>query len=291
MKNEYKQGLSVVLATHNEEGNIVAFLKAIASIADEIIVVDGESTDRTVEIAKENGAKVVIVPNQSNFHINKQIGIEKASYEWVLQMDADEIITKELGSEIRQVVEGKHRELILSNYPVFSRHMNNIATRDHVTFTQNNPINGYFIARKNYFLGSYLMHSGVYPDGVIRLFRNGHGKLPAKNVHEQVVIDGGVSWLKEPMIHMSDPTFSRYMWRANRYTDLTAQEMERQKLGVSFQTIINYMLAKPLLTAFLLFFRYKGFLDGFPGFVWALMSGLHYPIAFMKYVEKTKASL
>lgn len=283
-----KDTLSVVLATHNEEQNLPSFLKAVKDIADEIVVVDGQSTDATVSIAKEYGAKVFVVPNQKNFHINKQLGIKKATSEWILLMDADEIITVPLGKEIRSVVEGKHAELDLTKHRSFAKHMQNIAQRDGITYSQDAPVAGYFIARKNYFLGRYLMHSAVYPDGVIRLFRNGAGYLPAKSVHEQPVITGGVSWLVEPMIHMSDPTFSRYMWRANRYTDITADEYIKQNVGTSPQQIVYYMFVKPLMTFLLLFFRHKGFMDGFSGFVWALMSGLHYPMAYMKYIEKKK---
>ncbi len=288
MNKKLNPGLSVVIAVHNEEQNLPTFLAAIKPIADEVIVVDGQSSDKTAKLASGFGAKVFTVPNQKNFHINKEIGIEKATYEWILLMDADEIVTSKLGKEIREVVEGRHAELDLSRFRLFARHMNNIATRDGVVYSQQPPINGYFIARKNYFLGSYLMHSGVYPDGVIRLFRNGYGSQPAKTVHEQVAIDGGVSWLKEPMIHMSDPTFARYVWRANRYTSLTAQELIKQKVGTSLGTILTYMFIKPAVVTFLIFFRYKGFMDGLPGFIWALMSGLHYPMAYMKYVEMEK---
>ncbi len=285
MNKKLNPGLSVVIAVHNEEQNLPTFLAAIKPIADEVVVIDGQSSDATAKLAREFGAKVFTVRNLKNFHINKEIGIQKATYEWILLMDADEIVTQELGKEIRDVVDGTRKELDLSRFHLFVRHMNNIAHRDGVTYSQTPPINGYFIARKNYFLGSYLMHSGVYPDGVIRLFRNGYGSQPAKTVHEQVSINGGVSWLKEPMIHMSDPIFARYVWRANRYTSLTAQELVKQKVGTSLGTIITYMFIKPVVVTFLIFLRYKGFMDGLPGFVWALMSGLHYPMAYMKYVE------
>ncbi len=276
--------LSVVVAVHNEEKNLPAFFSSIKPLADEVIVIDGESSDRSVELSKEAGAKIFVVPNQANFHINKQIGIEKATCEWILLMDADEILTPSLVKEIREVVDGNHEEINLSDFKSFVAHMRNIEVRDGITYPQEPPIQGYFIARKNYFLGTYLMHSGVYPDGVIRLFRNGKGYLPCKSVHEQVVINGGVSWLKEPMIHMSDPTFERYVWRANRYTDLTAKELASRKVGISPFSFLNYMLVKPLSIFLLLFFRHKGFMDGFSGFVWALMSALHYPIAYLKYI-------
>lgn len=282
-KSEIK--LSVAIATHNEEKNIAACLEAVKDIADEIVIVDGESTDKTVEIAKKHGAKVHVLPNQVMFHINKQKSFEFCKGEWILYLDADEIVTKALANEILEVVTDTHQEMELSANKMFLAHMNNISRRDGVNYSQSSPINGYFVARKNFFLGSYLMHSGVYPDGVIRLFRNGKGYLPAKSVHEQVVVEGGVSWLKEPMIHMSDPTFQRYMERANRYTSLTAEELKKHRVGKSPRTFINYIFVKPLMVFLMLFFRHRGFLDGFSGFVWALMSGLHWPMAYMKYLE------
>lgn len=127
------------------------------------------------------------------------------------------------------------------------------------------------------------MHSGVYPDGVIRLFKRGHGYLPCKSVHEQVVVDGGVSWLRKDLIHMSDPTFKRYLERANRYTSLTAQELRKKHVSKGVISALTYMVWKPLITFLMMYLRHKGFMDGFSGFVWALMSGLHYPMAYMKY--------
>ncbi len=283
MKKEIR--LSAAIATHNEEKNIGACLEAIKDLVDEIVIVDGESSDHTVEIARKMGAIVHIVPNQKMFHINKQKSFDLAHGEWILYLDADEIVTPQLAREIRQVVEGTHQELDLASHRLFRLHMNNVAGRDNVIYNSSPPIVGYFIARKNVFLGHYLMHSGVYPDGVIRLFKRGFGYLPCKSVHEQVVIDGGVSWLEQPLIHMSDPTFSRYMERANRYTSLTAIELEKQKVCKSPLVFLRYLVVKPTTVFLQLFFRHKGFLDGFSGFVWALMSGLHWPMAYLKYLE------
>ncbi|PWU22839.1 hypothetical protein C5B42_04965 [Candidatus Cerribacteria bacterium 'Amazon FNV 2010 28 9'] len=277
--------LSVCIATHNEAANIGACLEAVKDIADEIVIVDGNSTDKTAEIAKSFGARVLEVPNQKMFHINKQKSFEAAKGKWILYLDADEIVTEELAREIVEVIQGQHVEVNLLNERLFLSHMRNIARRDGVTYTQKQPIRGYFIARKNYFLGSYLMHSGVYPDGVIRLFERGFGYLPCKTVHEQVVIDGGVSWLREPLIHMSDPTFKRYVERANRYTTLTAIELQKRNLLISWRTSIDYLIVKPVSIFSLLFFRHKGFMDGFAGLVWSLMSALHAPMSFIKYKE------
>jgi glycosyltransferase involved in cell wall biosynthesis len=284
--------LSVVLATHNEEANLRATLASIQDLADEIVVVDGQSTDQTVAIAKEFGAQVKIVPNRKMFHINKQIATDMASGEWILELDADEIVTPQLAEEIQSVINGTHVEPDLQKEKLFRIHQQNIAARDHVTYSQQSPIHGYFIARKNFFLGSYLLHSGVYPDGVIRLVKRGTAHFPCKSVHEQMSVQGGVSWLREPMIHMADPTFRRYLERANRYTTLTALEFENRHLPITVTSHVRYFFIKPLETFLILFFRHKGFLDGFSGFVWAVMSGLHHPMAYMKYLhmQSTKKS-
>lgn len=284
----HKFSLTVIIATHNEEANIGKCLDAVRDLADEILVADGGSTDRTVKIAKEKGAKVLPMTNNRMFHINKEEARKQAKSEWILFLDADEIITQGLAEEIDQVLDDSHQALDLAKHKLFQSHMQNIAARDKVSFSQENPINGYFIARKNFFLGRFLMHSGVYPDGVIRLVRNGFGYWPCKDVHETMVVSGGMSWLSEPMIHMADPTFSRYLERANRYTSLTADKMAKDQVGRDVVTALNFTLYKPFVTFLYLFFRHKGFLDGFSGFVWALMSGLHHSIAYLKYVELTK---
>jgi hypothetical protein len=102
-----------------------------------------------------------------------------------------------------------------------------------------------------------------------------------------MVVDGGVDWLEEAMIHMADPTFSRYLERANRYTSLTADGLQTKHIPKTIFSALTHLVWLPTKTFLLLFFRHKGFMDGFSGFVWALMSGLHFPIAYMKYVQKT----
>src|SRR3989338_8459456 len=96
--------LSVVLATFNEEKNLASCIESFKDIADEIIIVDGASTDKTVEIAKKYGAKVKITTNKENFHINKQMAIDIATSDWVLQMDADEQVSPELAQEIKSIL-------------------------------------------------------------------------------------------------------------------------------------------------------------------------------------------
>lgn len=102
-----KQTISVVLATFNEEKNLPMCLASVKDLADEIVIVDGESTDKTSEIAKEFGARVIRTTNKPNFHINKQMGIDEAKMDWILQMDADEVVSAELAEEISKKINDK----------------------------------------------------------------------------------------------------------------------------------------------------------------------------------------
>lgn len=281
-----KQTISVALAVFNEELTLGKCLESVRGIADEIIVVDGESTDRTVEIAKKYGAHVIETSNQKIFHINKQKALDAAKSDWILQLDADERITPALAHQIMDAIQGHSIEIYdKKKLDLFMKHQSNVEKRDGAVGTNEGDIAAYFIPRLNFFLGGFLRHGGVYPDGVIRLMKKGKAHFPSKSVHEQIKIDGKIGWLSEDLLHYGDPTFSRYLQRSNRYTSLTAQEYKNKNLPLSIQNTLNYMFVKPFVVWCMLFFRHKGFLDGFPGFVFALFSGLHYPVAYMKYWE------
>jgi hypothetical protein len=131
----------------------------------------------------------------------------------------------------------------------------------------------------------FLKKGGVYPDPTIRLYKNGKGRLPCKNVHEQAEIDGKIGWLKNDMEHYADPSFSRYLLRANRYTTLLAQELEDKKIPLNFSSFIKYYFLLPNHWFLKTFFRHKGFVDGFGGFVFSFFSALRFPIAYTKYYE------
>lgn len=259
-----KKKLSVVLATFDEEKNIGPCLEAVRQLADEIVVVDGQSTDKTVAIAKKYGAKVFITTNKPIFHINKQMAIDKAKGEWILQLDADEIVSPELRKEILAIVGRPLRE---------SRQ---------ATLPESPPV-GYYIPRKNYFLGHWLKKGGQYPDYTIRLYRQSKAHLPCKTVHEQAVVEGKVGYLKAHLLHYTAPTFERYLTNSNRYTSLTAAELKRQSLKINPFSIFYFLFSKPLWQFLTLYIRHKSLLDGFPGFVFALFSSLHWPIAYIKY--------
>lgn len=254
-----KPNLSVAIATYNEENNIKRCLDSLIDLADEIIIVDGDSTDNTVNVAKSfKKTKIIKTDNKPMFHLNKQMAIDACKGNWILQLDADEVVSPKLKEEILSVV-----------------------TKD-ISQVQ---YNGYWIKRKNYFLTSFLKKGGVYPDPTIRLYKNGSAKLPCQSVHEQAVVNGPVGHLAYDLEHYADPTFSRYLTRNNRYTTLMAQEMLDQKLSLNTINFLSYYLFKPMFWFLSTYFRHKGFFDGFPGFVFSLFSALRFPIAYTKYWE------
>ncbi len=285
--------LSIALATYNEEENIGRCLEAVKDLGEEIVIVDGSSTDKTVEIAKKYGAKVTVTDNPPLFHINKQKALDLCRSEWILQLDADEVVTKELAQEIKKTLKAsakklEERRLDPQKKKLFLKHQQLVEERDGKVGTKTGEIVAFWVSRKNFFLGRYLIHGGVYPDGVIRLVKKGKAKFPCKTVHEQIEIKGRTTWLENSLIHYDSPTFSRYLERADRYTDLIADEFYKQGVKFNYLNHLNYLFLKPFQVFLSLFFHHKGFLDGFPGFVWALFSGFRYPIAYIKFWEKKR---
>lgn len=279
--------LSIAVATFNEEKNIERCLASVRDIADEIVIVDGTSTDRTVEIATKFNAKIIVTSNPPIFHINKQKAIDATSGDWILQLDADEVVGKKLSEEIKKVIDMSNDEIVNyeKNIPeLFRRHQEILDNRDGKVGNESDYV-AFFIARKNYFLGRYLMHGGVYPDGVIRLFKKDKARLPQKDVHEQYVVGGRVGWLKENLQHYDSPTFGKYMKRNNRYTTLMAKQFREQKLPKNLLTAFDYMIIKPIYWFALTFIRHKGFMDSWQGFVFSFFSSLRFPISFIKYIS------
>lgn len=254
--------LSIALAVYNESDNLAQCLESIKSIADEIVIVDGESSDATVSIAKQFGAKILIEENRPNFHINKQHAIDACQGDWILQLDADERVSSALGAEIKRIVTGELK----------------------------NPASAYYLKRRNYYLGRWMNKGGMYPDPVIRLFQKGKASLPQASVHELMTVTGTTAWLQEDLLHIADPNFARYLLRSNRYTTLQAEDwLKEGKLGTDSWTRFRYMILKPFWQFLLIYFRHKGFQDGFPGFVFAWYSGLHIASSYVKYWEKRRA--
>jgi glycosyltransferase involved in cell wall biosynthesis len=191
--------LSCTLATYNEEENIGRCLDSVRELADEIVIIDGGSTDRTVEIAKNYGARIEARENPKMFHVNKNKANDLAQGEWILQLDADEVVSEDLADEIREVVSENNKSQITNDKQVassklqnqnrrkelFERHQSLLEQRDGKVGTGEGEVVAFFVPRKNYFLGKVLTYGGSYPDGVIRLFKKDKARFPEKSLHEQ----------------------------------------------------------------------------------------------------------
>lgn len=261
-KSKQLHSLSVVYATYNEAANLARSLESVIDLADELIVVDGSSSDDTAAIAKKYGAKVITTTNKPIFHINKQMAMDAATKEWTLQMDADEVVDEAMHQHIQEILNGDPKQLDA----------------------------GYWLRRKNYFLGKFLAKGGQYPDPVIRFYQTGKAFLPMKSVHEQMEVKGSVGWLRGHLLHYNSPDFGVYLRKANTYTSLTAREWDEKGWQPSWGKAIKYFLVQPVATFVLIYGRHKGFMDGIPGFVFALFSGLHWPIAYLKFWEMKTTS-
>jgi len=246
--------LSVCLAVYNEEKNIHHALDSVCAFADEIIVVDGGSTDKTVDKARSYGPKVKIIEtdNPPMFHINKQKAIAAATGDWVLQLDADEEVSPELKKEILD------------------------------TLGKGTPV-AYQIPRRNWFLTRFLSKGGQYPDYTLRLYKKGFARFPCKDIHENVTVTGETGTLLAPLLHYADPTFARYLARFNRYTTLEAGRLREAKERPG---LFSYFLVKPIGTFLSMFLRHRGYVDGFPGFVFALFSSIRFWAIYVKWHEQ-----
>ncbi len=272
--------LSVALAVYNEESNLKRCLLSIKELADEIVIVDGGSTDNTLSIAKEFNAIILNTDNPKVFHINKKKAVEACSGEWILQIDADEEVTKNLSNEIKRVVLAKSTQESNTS-ELFLRHQLLVESRDSIKRPEQGPVNGYYLPRRNFFLGKPMTYAGMYPDGVIRLFKKNKGTVPAKSVHEQIIIEGRVGWLHHDLNHYSNPTFKRYFEGAAKYTSLLAKQIRTEK-QIGILRFIIYTIIKPLQVFLSLYIRHKGILDGIRGFIFSFFSALHYPVAYFK---------
>lgn len=277
--------LSAAIATYNEEENIGDCLGLVKDIVDEIIIVDGSSSDKTVEIAKSFGAKVTVTDNPPNFHINKQKAFDLCTEDWILYLDADERVSKKLGEEILKVINMNNEEIekyqeTLKNRKLFLRHQQILEDRDGKIGTGSKEFTAFFFPRLNYFLGKFLRYGGVYPDGVIRLFKKGKAYLPGKSVHEQMVVEGKVGWLQNDLIHYDSKTFARYLKRNSRYIDLLAADLKKQN-----PNFFDYMVFKPVSWFLMTSIRNKGILDGFQGLVFSFFSALRFPRAYWRYIN------
>ncbi len=250
--------ISVVLITQNEEANLPRTLESVAPLVrdgvGEIIVVDSGSTDRTLEIARTYGAKTFCEP-WPGFAGQKNSAMEKATGDWVLQLDADEALQPELAGEIAAAVSGGA------------------------------PLQGFLIPRKNFFLGRWIKHGGYYPDPKLRLIRRGAGKFEEHGAHPTIKVDGPTRSLQNALIHNAYPTLRGYIDHMNSYSSMGATfTAEKGYRGFSAADI----LFRPVLTFLYNYFFRLGFLDGREGFLLHLYHSVYVSWKYAKAWEMSR---
>ncbi len=248
--------LSVVVATKNEAGRIERCLESVRW-ADEIVIVDDDSTDGTVEICRTFTQNITVNGSNGSFHENKNLGIEKANGEWILSLDADEVVPAELKEEILAALS--------SHSP---------------------DIDGYEITRRNYFLGRWIRGCGWYPDYIARLFRKGAAAWPLA-IHDVPRISDPtrVRRMRNHYDHYSYTSMTQHFEKFNQYTSRLAAEEYGRNAQISGWRFFVYFLLKPLFWFFRKYFAQNGFRDGLPGFFISVSSAFTVFITYAKLWE------
>jgi glycosyltransferase involved in cell wall biosynthesis len=244
--------ITITLITLNSEKTIKPVLEAV-SWADEIVLVDSGSTDKTLEIAQQFKAKIIF-RDFDGYGSQKNFATEQASNDWILSLDDDEILTPELQHEIQNL---------------------NLSTTDY---------QGFKIPRSLIFLGKLLRFSGEYKRLTLRLFNRKYGNWNAEYVHESVEVNGKIGTLKHQILHDSYRDLTDYFNKFNKYTSLGAKTLaERGKTASSFKIISRFP------TTFLKIYLLKGScLDGYAGFMWALLTAMNPVVKYAKLKEISK---
>lgn len=240
--------IAAVVITKNEERNIEACL-ATLTWADEIIIVDAESQDRTVELASKCTEAVYVQP-WAGFGPQKNFGIDKAQADWILIVDADERVSLELREEIQAVLAGEYSSDLV----------------------------GYDIPRRNYFYDRWIRFGGIYPDFQLRLFKKEAGRYNTTLIHENLILRGRTGRLRGHLDHYTIPTIKAHISKMFLYTTLAAQEKARYVKTVGSAKIAGSHVA----TIFRTYVLRGGWRDGVPGLIIALFAGLY---TFLKYAK------
>ncbi len=254
-----KPTLSVAIITFNEESNLPGTLASVVGIADEIVVLDSGSTDRTREIAQAAGARVFSEP-WKGFGRQKNSAIAKCTSNWVLSLDADEELSTELAAEIQSLLAGHPQNSL------------------------------YALPRRNYFLGRWIRHGGYYPDRKLRLFKRGAALFEEAAVHETVKTSLPIAHLRGDLIHHAYPTLTGYLEHMNRYSTLgTVAAAERGKTSRSTPAFLWNVLLNPAATFLYNYLLRLGLLEGREGLLLHLYHSAYVSWKYAKAWEQARS--
>lgn len=229
--------ISAIILSHNSEGEIA---KTLASLTwcDELLVIDDASTDRTAEIAKKHNAQFYEHPLKDDFAAQRNFGLTKAKGDWILFVDADEVVSPALAREIQKSLEI--------------------------------DCAGFYLKRQDYLFGRKILHGETNKVRLLRLAKKGAGKW-TRAVHEVWDVKGVIGTLTQELDHFPHPNVAQFISEINMYSTLNARYLYEQKVQVPTWHILAYPAAK----FFVDYVWYRGFLDGTPGAIIALMMSMH----------------
>lgn len=249
--------ISAIVITYNEAANITECLGSL-KWCDEIIVIDSASSDNTCELAREFTNNITITGNLP-YGDKRNIGIDKASFDWIIWLDADERVSPELKDEITGLIAASQ--------------------------TNNDA---YFINRRSFFINKFIKHSGWYPDYTLRLFKKSADiRFDSSLVHEKAIYKGSSGRLKNDILHYTDRDFEHYIKKLNNYTSLSAEELKAKCRKSTFFDIIF----RPAFTFFKMYFLRLGILDGYMGLVLSTLSSVHVMTKYSKLYLMNKPKL
>lgn len=247
--------LSVVVSAFNEEEKIGECLESV-KWANEIIFVDNGSIDKTVDIAKKYTNKIFRQKNDSQkIDIQKNFGIDKATGEWILVLDADEVISKDLSLEIKSVTQSSL------------------------------DVEGFLIPRKNIIFGKWIEHTGWYPDYQLRLFRKGKARYEKKHVHQGLSLIGKKEKLNENIIHYNYESVAQFL-RKNLLTYASNEADEKIRSGYKF-SIVD-IVRFPVQEFLRRYFSWEGYKDGLHGLLLSVLMAIYHFVIFVYIWEKNK---
>ncbi len=252
-----KPDISITIIGHNEADHLRDLLPTL-QWAGEVIYVDCESQDDSLQIAQQFGCQVFSRPNNPNLNVNKTFALEKARCSWIFYIDPDERMSTELIQEIQEKITNP------SNYRAFS--MN----------------------RRNHYFGKWLKHGSQYPDVQLRLFQKGFAHFPQRHVHEKLQVDGQIGKLNGDLLHYPYSTISQYLKKFDFYTTFEAEYLYQQGFRPGIPLHLKFWFFQPF-TRFMRRYIFRlGFRDGWPGFFAALFDALNFMVRYFKLIEITR---
>ena len=248
--------LSITIIGHNEIEHLRELLPQL-KWADEIVYVDCESHDGSLEVVREAGCRVYSRPNNTNLNVNKSYAMEQANGDWVFYVDPDERIPEILVSEIEKVI-------------------------------QDTTNSAFKLNRRNHYFGNWLRHGSQYPDTQLRLFRKDSAHFPNRHVHEKLVVEGSIGKLNNDMLHFPYLNISQFLSKFDFYTRVEAGYLRDSGVRITAGNSLRFLVLKPFSRFFRRYFLKGGFRDGFPGLFCAIFDALNFVVRYFKLWELTQ---